>query len=146
MPLNSIGHIYDMAEDTNPKQLCTLPLSVQLKIEKDKLFGKGNSKPRGKVKRLTTGELYDISERISHLVATEYGIDINFIYQRKGLPRYLAIAICYTQCKFTMDDIAEMFNCERKLAIIAARHIRQQCIIDRDFNTLYNNLLDKVKA
>jgi chromosomal replication initiation ATPase DnaA len=146
MPLHPIGHISDLAQDTNPKPLATLPLSAQLKIEREELFGNRTKKPRGRVRKLNNAELYEIAEQVCKVVAEYYEISIQHIYQRQSLARHVAIAICYQHFKFTMTDISFIFNCDRKLSIIAARNINQLCIINTKFNEIYLQLIRKAKA
>lgn len=146
MRLPAIGHIYDLAADPQKTPLATLPLSEQLRIEREMLFSERPKKPRGKVKRLTNAELYYITEETALAIAGALEIDLQEIYSRPGLPRSLAIAICYLHRGFTMSDIAFMFNCERKFAIIAARTVEDRAIIDPDFRTLYRNLIQESKA
>ena len=146
MSLHPIGHISDLAQDTNPKPLATLPLSAQLKIEREHLFGNRTKKPRGRVRKLNNAELYEIAEQVCKVVAEYYEITVHHIYQRQSFARHVAIAICYQHCKFTMSDISFIFNCDRKLSIIAARNINQLCIINTEFNEIYLQLIRKAKA
>jgi hypothetical protein len=146
MPLHSIGHISDLAQDANPKPLATLPLSQQLKIEKDILFGNKLKKPRGRIKKLNAAQLYEISEQVCKVVAEYYGITTQHIHQRQSFARHVAITICYQECSFTMTDIAFIFNCDRKLPIIAARNVKHERILDPNFNDIYLQLTRKAKA
>jgi len=146
MPLHPIGHISDLAQDTNPKPLATLPLSAILKIEREELFGNRTKKPRGRVRKLNTAELYEVSERVIQVVAEYYEISILHIHQRQSFARHVAITICYQDFAFTMTDIAFIFNCDRKLPIIAARNIKHERILDPNFNEIYLQLIRKAKA
>jgi chromosomal replication initiation ATPase DnaA len=146
MPLHPIGHISDLAQDTNPKPLATLPLSAILKIEREELFGNRTKKPRGRVRKMNTAELYEVSERVCKVVAEYYEISIQHIYQRQSFARHVAITICYQDFAFTMTDIAFIFNCDRKLPIIAARNIKHERILDPNFNEIYLQLIRKAKA
>jgi chromosomal replication initiation ATPase DnaA len=146
MPLHPIGHISDLAQDTNPKPLATLPLSALLKIEREELFGNRTKKPRGRVRKLNTAELYEVSERVIQVVAEYYEISVQHIYQRQSFARHVAITICYQDFAFTMTDIAFIFNCDRKLPIIAARNIKHERILDPNFNEIYLQLIRKAKA
>lgn len=146
MPLHPIGHINDLAQDSNPKPLATLPLSALLKIEREELFGNRTKKPRGRVRKLNTAALYEISERVCQVVAEYYGVSIQHIHQRQSFARHVAITICYQDFNFTMTDIAFIFNCDRKLPIIAARNIKHERILDPDFNEIYIQLTRKAKA
>jgi hypothetical protein len=145
MPLHPIGHINDLAQDSNPKPLATLPLSQQLRIEREILFGQRPKKPRGKIKRLTNAQLYEIAERAAEITARAFGIPTIAIHQEQGLPRYLAITLCYMHNGFTKQDCSFIFNCGHKLPIIAARAIEDRAIIDPDFRTLYRNLIKESK-
>ena len=146
MPLHPIGHISDLAQDTNPKPLATLPLSAILKIEREELFGNRTKKPRGRVRKLNTAELYEVSERVIQVVAEYYQISVQHIHQRQSFARHVAITICYQDFNFTMTDIAFIFNCDRKLPIIAARNIKHERILDPNFNEIYLQLIRKAKA
>lgn len=146
MPLHPIGHINDLAQDSNPKPLATLPLSALLKIEREELFGNRTKKPRGRVRKLNTAALYEISERVCQVVAEYYGVSIQHIHQRQSFARHVAITICYQDFNFTMTDIAFIFNCDRKLPIIAARNIKHERILDPNFNEIYLQLIRKAKA
>jgi chromosomal replication initiation ATPase DnaA len=146
MPLHPIGHISDLAQDTNPKPLATLPLSAILKIEREELFGNRTKKPRGRVRKLNTAELYEVSERVCQVVAEYYGVSVQHIHQRQSFARHVAITICYQDFAFTMTDIAFIFNCDRKLPIIAARNIKHERILDPNFNEIYLQLIRKAKA
>jgi len=146
MPLHPIGHISDLAQDTNPKPLATLPLSAILKIEREELFGNRTKKPRGRVRKLNTAELYEVSERVIEVVAEYYGVSVQHIHQRQSFARHVAITICYQDFSFTMTDIAFIFNCDRKLSIIAARNIKHERILDPNFNEIYLQLIRKAKA
>jgi chromosomal replication initiation ATPase DnaA len=146
MPLHPIGHISDLAQDTNPKPLATLPLSAILKIEREELFGNRTKKPRGRVRKLNTVELYEVSERVIQVVADYYGVPVQHIHQRQSFARHVAITICYQDFNFTMTDIAFIFNCDRKLPIIAARNIKHERILDPNFNEIYLQLIRKAKA
>jgi len=146
MPLHPIGHISDLAQDTNPKPLATLPLSAILKIEREELFGNRTKKPRGRVRKLNTAALYEISERVCQVVADYYGVSLQHIHQRQSFARHVAITICYQDFAFTMTDIAFIFNCDRKLPIIAARNIKHERILDPNFNEIYLQLIRKAKA
>ena len=146
MPLHPIGHISDLAQDTNPKPLATLPLSALLKIEREELFGNRTKKPRGRVRKLNTAELYEVSERVIQVVADYYGVSVQHIHQRQSFARHVAITICYQDFAFTMTDIAFIFNCDRKLPIIAARNIKHERILDPNFNEIYLQLIRKAKA
>jgi chromosomal replication initiation ATPase DnaA len=146
MPLHPIGHISDLAQDTNPKPLATLPLSAILKIEREELFGNRTKKPRGRVRKLNTAELYEVSERVIQVVAGYYGVSVQHIHQRQSFARHVAITICYQDFAFTMTDIAFIFNCDRKLPIIAARNIKHERILDPNFNEIYLQLIRKAKA
>jgi hypothetical protein len=146
MPLHPIGHISDLAQDTNPKPLATLPLSAILKIEREELFGNRTKKPRGRVRKLNTAELYEVSERVIQVVADYYGVSVQHIHQRQSFARHVAITICYQDFAFTMTDIAFIFNCDRKLPIIAARNIKHERILDPNFNEIYLQLIRKAKA
>jgi hypothetical protein len=146
MPLHPIGHISDLAQDTNPKPLATLPLSAILKIEREELFGNRTKKPRGRVRKLNTAELYEVSERVIQVVAEYYGVSVQHIHQRQSFARHVAITICYQDFAFTMTDIAFIFNCDRKLPIIAARNIKHERILDPNFNEIYLQLIRKAKA
>jgi chromosomal replication initiation ATPase DnaA len=146
MPLHPIGHISDLAQDTNPKPLATLPLSAILKIEREELFGNRTKKPRGRVRKLNTAELYEVSERVIEVVAEYYGVSVQHIHQRQSFARHVAITICYQDFAFTMTDIAFIFNCDRKLPIIAARNIKHERILDPNFNEIYLQLIRKAKA
>jgi chromosomal replication initiation ATPase DnaA len=146
MPLHPIGHISDLAQDTNPKPLATLPLSAILKIEREELFGNRTKKPRGRVRKLNTAELYEVSERVIQVVADYYGVSVQHIHQRQSFARHVAITICYQDFSFTMTDIAFIFNCDRKLPIIAARNIKHERILDPNFNEIYLQLIRKAKA
>jgi chromosomal replication initiation ATPase DnaA len=146
MPLHPIGHISDLAQDTNPKPLATLPLSALLKIEREELFGNRTKKPRGRVRKMNTAELYEISERVCKVVADYYGVSVQHIYQRQSFARHVAITICYQDFAFTMSDISLVFNCCRKLPIIAARNIKHERILDPNFNEIYLQLIRKAKA
>ena len=146
MPLHPIGHISDLAQDTNPKPLATLPLSAILKIEREELFGNRTKKPRGRVRKLNTAELYEVSERVIEVVAEYYGVSVQHIHQRQSFARHVAITICYQDFAFTMTDIAFIFNCDRKLPIIAARNIKHERILDQNFNEIYLQLIRKAKA
>lgn len=146
MQLDYIGHIYDLAADSKRSPLATLPLSEQLRIEREILFSNRPKKARGRVKRLTAAELYLIAETSSKLVAKAMGVTIQEIYSASGLPRNLTITICYLHHGFTMQDISFIFNCSRKLAIIAARIVEDRAIIDPDFRALYRNLIQESKA
>jgi hypothetical protein len=146
MPLHPIGHISDLAQDTNPKPLATLPLSAILKIERDELFGNRTKKPRGRVRKLNTAQLYEVSERVIEVVAEYYGVSVQHIHQRQSFARHVAITICYQDFAFTMTDIAFIFNCDRKLPIIAARNIKHERILDPNFNEIYLQLIRKAKA
>jgi chromosomal replication initiation ATPase DnaA len=146
MPLHPIGHISDLAQDTNPKPLATLPLSSILKIEREELFGNRTKKPRGRVRKLNTAELYEVSERVIQVVADYYGVSVQHIHQRQSFARHVAITICYQDFNFTMTDIAFIFNCDRKLPIIAARNIKHERILDPNFNEIYLQLIRKAKA
>ena len=146
MPLHPIGHISDLAQDTNPKPLATLPLSAILKIEREELFGNRTKKPRGRVRKLNTAELYEVSERVIQVVAEYYGVSVQHIHQRQSFARHVAITICYQDFNFTMTDIAFIFNCDRKLPIIAARNIKHEHILDPNFNEIYLQLIRKAKA
>lgn len=145
MRLQAIGHIYDLAADSNRNPLETLPLSQQLRIEKEILFGNRPKKPRGRVKRLTPAELYAITERAADLTARAFGVEINAIYQQQGMPRYVAMTLCYLHNGFTKQDCSFMFNCGHKLPIIAARVVEDRAIIDPDFRTLYRHLIQESK-
>jgi chromosomal replication initiation ATPase DnaA len=146
MPLHPIGHISDLAQDTNPNPLATLPLSAILKIEREELFGNRTKKPRGRVRKLNTAELYEVSERVIQVVADYYGVPVQHIHQRQSFARHVAITICYQDFNFTMTDIAFIFNCDRKLPIIAARNIKHERILDPNFNEIYLQLIRKAKA
>jgi chromosomal replication initiation ATPase DnaA len=146
MPLHPIGHISDLAQDTNPKPLATLPLSAILKIEREELFGNRTKKPRGRVRKLNTAELFEVSERVIEVVAEYYGVSVQHIHQRQSFARHVAITICYQDFAFTMTDIAFIFNCDRKLPIIAARNIKHERILDPNFNEIYLQLIRKAKA
>jgi chromosomal replication initiation ATPase DnaA len=146
MPLHPIGHISDLAQDTNPKPLATLPLSAIIKIEREELFGNRTKKPRGRVRKLNTAELYEVSERVCQVVAEYYGVSVQHIHQRQSFARHVAITICYQDFAFTMTDIAFIFNCDRKLPIIAARNIKHERILDPNFNEIYLQLIRKAKA
>jgi chromosomal replication initiation ATPase DnaA len=146
MPLHPIGHISDLAQDTNPKPLATLPLSAILKIEREELFGNRTKKPRGRVRKLNTAELYEVSERVIQVVAEYYGVSVQHIHQRQSFARHVAITMCYQDFAFTMTDIAFIFNCDRKLPIIAARNIKHERILDPNFNEIYLQLIRKAKA
>jgi chromosomal replication initiation ATPase DnaA len=146
MPLHPIGHISDLAQDTNPKPLATLPLSAILKIEREELFGNRTKKPRGRVRKLNTAELYEVSERVIQVVAEYYGVSVQHIHQRQSFARHVAITICYQDFAFTMTDIAFIFNCDRKLPIIAARNIKHERILDPNFNEIYLQFIRKAKA
>ena len=146
MPLHPIGHISDLAQDTNPKPLATLPLSAILKIEREELFGNRTKKPRGRLRKLNTAELYEVSERVIQVVAEYYGVSVQHIHQRQSFARHVAITICYQDFAFTMTDIAFIFNCDRKLPIIAARNIKHERILDPNFNEIYLQLIRKAKA
>ena len=146
MPLHPIGHINDLAQDSNPKPLATLPLSALLKIEREELFGNRTKKPRGRVRKLNTAALYEISERVCQVVAEYYGVSVQHIHQRQSFARHVAITICYQDFNFTMTDIAFIFNCDRKLPIIAARNIKHERILDPNFNEIYLQLIRKAKA
>ena len=146
MPLHPIGHISDLAQDTNPKPLATLPLSALLKIEREELFGNRTKKPRGRVRKLNTAELYEVSERVIQVVAEYYGVSVQHIHQRQSFARHVAITMCYQDFAFTMTDIAFIFNCDRKLPIIAARNIKHERILDPNFNEIYLQLIRKAKA
>jgi hypothetical protein len=146
MPLHPIGHISDLAQDTNPKPLATLPLSAILKIEREELFGNRTKKPRGRVRKLNTAQLYEVSERVIEVVAEYYGVSVQHIHQRQSFARHVAITICYQDFAFTMTDIAFIFNCDRKLPIIAARNIKHERILDPNFNEIYLQLIRKAKA
>jgi chromosomal replication initiation ATPase DnaA len=146
MPLHPIGHISDLAQDTNPKPLATLPLSAILKIEREELFGNRTKKPRGRVRKLNTAELYEVSERVIQVVADYYGVPVQHIYQRQSFARHVAMTICYQDFNFTMTDISFIFNCSRKLPIIAARNIKHERILDPNFNEIYLQLIRKAKA
>jgi chromosomal replication initiation ATPase DnaA len=146
MPLHPIGHISDLAQDTNPKPRATLPLSALLKIEREELFGNRTKKPRGRVRKLNTAELYEVSERVIQVVADYYGVSVQHIHQRQSFARHVAITICYQDFNFTMTDIAFIFNCDRKLPIIAARNIKHERILDPNFNEIYLQLIRKAKA
>ena len=145
MRIPAIGHISDLAADTNRTPLATLPLSQQLRIEREILFGQRPKKPRGKIKRLTNAQLYEIAERAAELTARAFGIPTIAIYQEQGIPRYLAITLCYLHNGFTKQDCSFIFNCGHKLPIIAARVIEDRAIIDPDFRTLYRNLIKESK-
>lgn len=146
MPLHPIGHISDLAQDTNPKPLATLPLSAILKIEREELFGNRTKKPRGRVRKLNTAELYEVSERVIQVVAEYYGVSVQHIHQRQSFARHVAMTICYQDFNFTMTDISFIFNCSRKLPIIAARNIKHERILDPNFNEIYLQLIRKAKA
>jgi hypothetical protein len=146
MPLHPIGHISDLAQDTNPKPLATLPLSALLKIEREELFGNRTKKPRGRVRKLKEETLHEISERVCKVVAEYYGVSVQHIQQRQSFARHVAITICYQDFAFTMTDIAFIFNCDRKLPIIAARNIKHERILDPNFNEIYLQLIRKAKA
>jgi chromosomal replication initiation ATPase DnaA len=146
MPLHPIGHISDLAQDTNPKPLATLPLSAILKIEREELFGNRTKKPRGRVRKLNTAQLYEVSERVIEVVAEYYGVSVQHIHQRQSFARHVAITICYQDFAFTMTDISFIFNCDRKLPIIAARNIKHERILDPNFNEIYLQLIRKAKA
>jgi hypothetical protein len=45
-----------------------------------------------------------------------------------------------------MSDISFVFNCCRKLAIIAARNIKHERILDPNFNEIYLQLIRKANA
>lgn len=145
MRIPAIGHINDLAADTNRTQLATLPLSQQLRIEREILFGQRPKKPRGKIKRLTNAQLYEIAERAAELTARAFGIPVIAIHQEQGLPRYLAITLCYMHNGFTKQDCSFIFNCGHKLPIIAARVVEDRAIIDPDFRTLYRTLIKESK-
>lgn len=145
MRLQAIGHLNDLAADSNRNPLETLPLSQQLKIEKEILFGQRPKKPRGRVKRLTPAQLYEIAERAAELTARAFGIDITFIYQQQSFPRYVAVTLCYMHNGFTKQDCSFIFNCGVKLPIIAARVVEDRAIIDPDFRALYRNLIQESK-
>ena len=145
MRIPAIGHISDLAADTSRQPLATLPLSQQLRIEREILFGQRPKKPRGKIKRLTNAQLYEIAERAAELTARAFGIPTIAIYQEQGIPRYLAITLCYLHNGFTKQDCSFIFNCGHKLPIIAARVIEDRAIIDPDFRTLYRNLIKESK-
>lgn len=146
MRLPAIGHIYDLAADTKQSPLETLPLSQQLKIEREILFGQRPKKPRGKIKRLTNAELYRIAERAADITARAFGIPLQHIHDHPGLPRYLAITLCYLHNGFTKQDCIFIFNCGHKLPIIAARMVEDRAIIDPEFRTLYRTLIKESKA
>jgi chromosomal replication initiation ATPase DnaA len=146
MPLHPIGHISDLAQDSNPKPLATLPLSAILKIEREELFGNRTKKPRGRVRKLNTAALYEISERVCQVVAEYYGVSVQHIYQSQSFARHVAITICYEDFAFSMTDISVVFNCSRKLPIIAARNIKHERILDPNFNEIYLQLTRKAKA
>jgi len=146
MSLHPIGHISDLAQDTNPKPLATLPLSALLKIEREELFGNLTKKPRGRVRKLNTEILHEISERVIKVVAEYYGVSIQHIHQHQSFARHVAITMCYKDFNFTMENIALVFNCSRKLPIIAARNIKHERILDPDFNEIYLQLIRKAKA
>ena len=145
MRLQAIGHLNDLAADSNRNPLETLPLSQQLRIEKEILFGKRPKKPRGRVKRLTTAQMYTIAEHAADITARAFGISILAIHQEQGLARYLAITLCYLHNGFTKQDCSFIFNCGHKLPIIAARVVEDRAIIDPDFRTLYRNLIQESK-
>jgi hypothetical protein len=145
MRINAIGHIYDLAADTNNKPLATLPLSTQLKIERDILFGNRPKKPRGKIKHLTTPELYHIAEHVAYITAKAFDIPTLAIFQQQGLARYLAITLCYLHNGFTKKDCTLIFNCGHKLPIIAARAVEDRATIDPDFRQLYRQLIQASK-
>lgn len=145
MRINAIGHIYDLAADNSRKPLATLPLSQQLKIEKEILFGNRPKKPRGKVKRLTNDQLHEIAERVAVLTARAYGLEALTIFQQQGFPRYLAITLCYLHNGFTGQDCSFIFNCNHKTPILAARAVEDRAIIDPDFRVLYRNLIKESK-
>ena len=145
MRIHAIGHINDLAADTNRTPLATLPLSQQLKIEREILFGNRPKKPRGKIKHLTNAELYHIAERVAELTARAFGIQALAIFQEQGFPRYVAITLCYMHNGFTKQDCGFIFNCGHKLPIIAARAVEDRAIIDPDFRTLYRNLIKESK-
>lgn len=146
MRLHAIGHINDLAQDTNPKPLATLPLSAILKIEREELFGNRTKKPRGRVRKLNTAQLYEVSERVIEVVAEYYGVSVQHIHQRQSFARHVAMTICYQDFNFTMTDISFIFNCSRKLPIIAARNIKHERILDQNFNEIYLQLIRKAKA
>jgi len=146
MSLHPIGHISDLAQDTNPKPLATLPLSALLKIEREELFGNLTKKPRGRVRKLNTEILHEISERVIQVVAEYYGVSIQHIHQHQSFARYVAITMCYKDFNFTMTNIALVFNCSPKLPIIAARNIKHERILDPNFKEIYLQLIRKAKA
>lgn len=146
MRLQAIGHISDLAADTNRKALETLPLSQQLKIERENLFGDKPRKPRGKIKRLTIAQLHNIAERAADLTARAFGLDIAYIYQQQGFPRYVAVTLCYLHNGFTKQDCILLFNCNHRFPIIAARAVEERAIIDPDFRQLYRQLIQASKG
>jgi hypothetical protein len=145
MRLHAIGHINDLAADTNRSPLATLPLSQQLKIEREILFGNRPKKPRGKIKRLTNAQMHDIAERVAELTARAYGLDPRTIFQEQGFARYLAITLCYLHNGFTKNDGSFIFNCNHKTPILAARAVEDRAIIDPEFRALYRTLIKESK-
>ena len=145
MRINAIGHIYDLAADNNRNPLATLPLSQQLKIEKEILFGNRPKKPRGKIKRLTNAQLYYIAERAAEITARAYGLEPYAVFTQQGFARYLAITLCYIHNGFTKKDCSFIFNCNHKTPILAARAVEDRAIIDPDFRTLYRTLIKESK-
>jgi chromosomal replication initiation ATPase DnaA len=95
---------------------------------------------------LNTAELYEVSERVIQVVAEYYGVSVQHIHQRQSFARHVAITMCYQDFAFTMTDIAFIFNCDRKLPIIAARNIKHERILDPNFNEIYLQLIRKAKA
>jgi hypothetical protein len=145
MRIHAIGHISELAEDTSRSPLATIPLSQQLKIEREILFGNRPKKPRGKIKQLTNAELYAIAERVAIVTAKAYNIEATQIFTGQGLPRYLTITICYLHSGFTKKDCAFIFNSGNQLPIIAARVVENRAILDQDFRQIYRTLIKESK-
>lgn len=145
MRLYPIGHISDLAEDSRRTPLATMPLSHQLRIEREIIFGNRKKKPRGKIKQLTNAQAYEIAELVATLTAKAFSIQTIDIFTGQGLPRYMTIAICYLHNGFTKKDCSFIFNCGSQLPIIAARVVENRAILDPDFRNLYRNLIKESK-
>ena len=138
-----IGNLWDYAANPEGSVVNRIPLSEQLKREREILFSKPiKLKPRGKyTKRLTNSEIYYRSGKVSQLVAAAFNVDISNIFEERGLPRYTAIAICYKYHKFTGANIAKIFNCDRKMGPRAYHIVNNRSIIDNEYGQILQNII-----
>lgn len=142
MYIKPIGHISDFAAGHESKQ--SLPLSIQLRLEREKLFKDTKTRKKNGIKRNSVKELHEASEQIALVCSEAFAIPIPYLYSRGGWPRYTFIAICYNEGGFTMDNLGLLLNMDRKNTIYASKKVKERLAIDKEYKVLYNSIVERL--